>query len=403
VSARIRIIVLIMVAQTVVNIGPLGVPAIASLIRTDLALSLAQAGSFLSMYYIGPSLISLPAGTLVDRWGVKRMLVLGQVLTAVGLLFASTAHSYTTFILLLIAAGFGYGILNPTSTKAVMAWSPPAHRATLVGFKQVGLPLGGMLGAALLPALALALGWRTALVMSAAVIAAGAIASVLVYHDPPDLVLPAATPGARGTVISVLTSRDLWLLSLAAGVFAAMQTVWMSYLVLYLQGVVGLTLLAASRFLALAQLGGMLGRVFFGLLSDRVFGGRRRMPLVLAGIGSTVCTLLILAMGAGAPTLGLAALTAFFGVVGIGWNGVQHTWLAELAGPRAAGTAVGLGLALSSAGVTLGPLLFGFVLQETGSYRLPWLGLAVAMVAALGLLTLVRERRRAPEAVMARG
>jgi predicted MFS family arabinose efflux permease len=394
VSPRVRIIVLIMVAQTVTNVGPLGVPAIASLIRADLGLTLAQAGSFLSMYYIGPSLISLPAGTLVDRWGVKRMLVLGQVLTAVGLLFASTAHSYIAFILLLIAAGFGYGVLNPISTKAVMAWSPPAHRATLVGFKQVGLPLGGMLGAALLPALALALGWRTALVASAAVIAAGAIASVFVYHDPPDLALPAAAPGARGTVISVLTSRDLWLLSLAAGIFAAMQTVWMSYLVLYLQGVVGLTLLAASRFLALAQFGGMLGRVLFGMLSDRLFGGRRRMPLVLAGVGSTACTLLILSTGPSASTLGLAALTVVFGVVGIGWNGVQHTWLAELAGPRAAGTAVGLGLAVSSAGVTLGPLLFGHVLQVTGSYRWPWLGLAAAMVGALGTLTLVRERRR---------
>ena len=393
-SPRVRIIVLIMVAQTVTNVGPLGVPAIASLIRADLGLTLAQAGSFLSMYYIGPSLISLPAGTLVDRWGVKRMLVLGQVLTAVGLLFASTAHSYIAFILLLIAAGFGYGVLNPTSTKAVMAWSPPAHRATLVGFKQVGLPLGGMLGAALLPALALALGWRTALVASAAVIAAGAIASVFVYHDPPDLALPAAAPGARGTVISVLTSRDLWLLSLAAGIFAAMQTVWMSYLVLDLLGVVGLTLLAASRFLALAQFGGMLGRVLFGMLSDRLFGGRRRMPLVLAGVGSTACTLLILSTGPSASTLGLAALTVVFGVVGIGWNGVQHTWLAELAGPRAAGTAVGLGLAVSSAGVTLGPLLFGHVLQVTGSYRWPWLGLAAAMVGALGTLTLVRERRR---------
>ena len=393
-SPRVRIIVLIMVAQTVTNVGPLGVPAIASLIRNDLGLTLAQAGSFLSMYYIGPSLISLPAGTLVDRWGVKRMLVLGQVLTAVGLLAASTAHSYTTFILLLVAAGFGYGVLNPTSTKAVMAWSPPAHRATLVGFKQVGLPLGGMLGAALLPIFALALGWRTALMASAGLIAAGAVACVLVYHDPPDLALPAAAPGGRGVVMSVLMSRDLWLLSLAAGVFAAMQTVWMSYLVLYLQGVVGLTLLAASRFLALAQFGGMAGRVLFGMLSDRLFGGRRRMPLVLAGVGSTACTLIVLATDAGASTPALAALTFVFGVVGIGWNGVQHTWLAELAGPRAAGTAVGLGLAISSAGVTLGPLAFGYVLQATGGYRWPWLGLASAMVGALGTLALIRERRR---------
>ena len=118
------------------------------------------------------------------------------------------------------------------------------------------------------------------------------------------------------------------------------------------------------------------------------------MPLVLAGVGSTVCTLLILSTGAGASTLGLAALTVVFGVVGIGWNGVQHTWLAELAGPRAAGTAVGLGLAISSAGVTLGPLLFGYVLQSTGGYRWPWLSLATAMVGALGTLALVRERRR---------
>ena len=38
--------------------------------------------------------------------------------------------------------------------------------------------------------------------------------------------------------------------------------------------------------------------------------------------------------------------------------------------------------------------LFGYVLQATGSYRWPWLGLAAAMVGALGTLTLVRERRR---------
>ena len=48
-SPRVRIIMLIMIAQTVTNVGPLSVPAIASLIRADLGLTLAQAGSFLSM------------------------------------------------------------------------------------------------------------------------------------------------------------------------------------------------------------------------------------------------------------------------------------------------------------------------------------------------------------------
>jgi predicted MFS family arabinose efflux permease len=395
VSPRSRIIVLILAAQTVANVGPLGIPALASLIRADLGLTLAQAGSFLSAYYIGPSLVSLPAGTLADRWGIRRMLVLGQAVIALGLLAASLATSFTAFTVLLIGAGIGYGMLNPTSTKAVMGWSPPAHRATLVGLKQVGLPLGGMLGAALLPALAVGAGWRTALVLSAALIAAGAVASLLVYHDPPT-VTPAPGPSPRGTIAAVLTSRDLWCLSLATGIFAAMQTVWMSYLVLYLQGAVGLSLLAASRLLALAQFGGMTGRVLFGMLSDRLFGGRRRLPLVLAGLGSAACSLIVAGTGGGASLLGLGLLSFVFGVVGIGWNGVQHTWMAELAGPRNAGTAVGLGLAVSSAGVTLGPLVFGQVVQAVGGYRGPWITLALAMMVALALLFRVRERPRVP-------
>jgi predicted MFS family arabinose efflux permease len=394
VSGRARVIGLILTAQAVANVGPLGIPAIASLVRVDLGLTLAQAGSFLSAYYIGPSLVSLPAGSLADRWGVKRLLVLGQLVIALGLLAACAASSYVGFTLLLVAAGVGYGMLNPTSTKAVMAWSPPAHRATLVGLKQVGLPLGGMLGAALLPALALRLGWRPALALSAALIAAGALASLVVYHDPPAAPRAAPAPGSRRTLASVMTSRDLWLLALATGVFAAMQTVWMAFLVLYLQGVVGLTLLAAGRHLALAQLGGITGRVLFGLLSDRRLAGSRRLPLVLAGAGSAVCSLALAWTEAGAPPVILGGLAFLFGVVGIGWNGVQHTWMAELAGPRAAGTAVGLGLAVSSAGVTLGPLAFGQAVQLAGGYRGPWIALALTMVVALGVLFLVRDRPR---------
>ena len=117
---RWAILVLILTAQTVSNVGPLGLPAIASLIRDDLGLTLSQAGSFVSAYYVGPVLMSLPAGALSDRWGVRPTLVLGQVVIAVGLVAASGAASYATLVPLLIFAGLGYGMLNPTSTKAVL-------------------------------------------------------------------------------------------------------------------------------------------------------------------------------------------------------------------------------------------------------------------------------------------
>jgi ACS family hexuronate transporter-like MFS transporter len=391
-AGRYAILVLILAAQTMANIGPLGIPAIASLIRDDLGLTLAQAGSFLSAYYIGPIVMSLPAGTLADQWGVRRTLVLGQVVIALGLVAVSTAGSYPVLIVLMMVAGVGYGMLNPTSTKAVMAWFPVSQRATVVGLKQVGLPFGGALGAALLPLLALATGWRLAVVASAALIALCAAASLVLYRDPPTL--PPAAPGGARALRLVLLTRDLWLVALATLVFAGMQTVWMAFLVLYLTDVVGLPLLVASRYLALAQVAGMTGRIAFGLLSDYVFGGRRRAPLVLAGVGSTVCSLAIAFTGPSTSAVVLAPLALVFGFAGIGWNGVQHTLMAELAGPRSAGTAVGLGLAVSSLGVTVAPPLFGWCVERAGGYAGPWIGLALTMVGALMLLGLVRERPR---------
>ena len=393
VSARRRPLMLgvILASQTIANVGPLGIPAIASLIRADLGLTLTQAGSMLSAYYIGPILMSLPAGTLADRWGVKRIIVLGQVVIALGLLALSTSGSYATLMVLTALAGCGYGMLNPSSTQAVIAWSPPRHRASIVGLKQVGLPFGGMLGAVLLPALALPLGWRTAVVISALPVAAGALVSLAIYRDPPGEAMP-APPGARGSFAEVVGMRDVWLVSMATLVFAAMQTIWMAFLALYLQSVVGLSLLAASRYLALAQFGGMAGRMSFALLSDRALAGGRRVPLVIAGCGSALCSLAISAVGPGTPALWLLPLALLFGFVGIGWNGVQLTLLAELAGRRAAGTALGLGLAVSSVGVTLGPPIFGYLVTFTGSFRIPWIALALTMLGALALLYPVRER-----------
>jgi predicted MFS family arabinose efflux permease len=387
------ILAVIVTAQTVANIGPLGIPAIASLIRDDLGLTLTQAGSFLSVYYVGPVAMSFFAGMLADRWGTAKTLVLGQALIAGGLLAASAAGSYGLLLLLLGVAGVGYGTLNPASTTAAMSWFPPHRRATVVGLKQVGLPAGGMLGAALMPVLALRVGWRWAIVAAALAIAACAVLSATVYRDPPGEA-PQRRAGARGAAGEVLRSRDLWLVALATLVFAGMQTVWMAFLSLYLQEQVGLALIVASGYLALAQGGGVLGRIAFGVLSDRAFGGRRRAPLVLAGCGSAVCSVAIAFVGPGAGPLLLTPLALVFGFFGIGWNGVQHTLMAELAGPRSAGTAVGLGLAISSAGVMLGPPVFGACVTAAGGYRGPWIGLALVMLAGLGLLGLVRERSR---------
>jgi predicted MFS family arabinose efflux permease len=389
---RFVALALIMAVQTASNLGALGLPALAPLLRDDLGLTRQEAGSFLSAFYVGGALTSFPAGWVADRLGVRWTLAAGQGLVAAGFALMTRAPDYPALLAAVVLAGVGFGTVNPTSTKGVLVWFPSRSRATVVGVKQAGFPLGGALGALTLPALAVraGYGWRGALGVAAAFIALSAVLAALAYREPARAVDPKGDelrPRPRG----VLRSRPIWLVSWATFLFAAVQVSWISYAPLYLSEVVGLSALGAGAVLGLAQAGGVLGRVGFGVLSDRLLGGRRLAVLLGAGVASGALCLAtgMLAPGAGPAALGLVALG--FGVAGIGWNGVHHTLVAEIAGRASAATAVGLCLAVSSLGVIAGAPLVGAVADRVGSYAPAWAGLAGAMGLAVLLLFGVRE------------
>ena len=390
---RWGMLALIVAAQTMANVGPLGIPSIAPLIRQDLGLSMAQAGSFLSAYYIGAAIMSLPAGWMGDRWGVLATMAIGQALISAGLSGVAGSISFSLLTLIMIVAGAGYGMLNPTTAKAAMAWFPRRQRATAVGFKQVGLPLGGAVGALIMPHLGLSLGWRPAVMMPAALVAVVGLLTWMLYGDPPDSEYAARGTAGGPSLAAVLANRDLWLVALSTLIFAGMQTVWMSFLVLYLTDVLFLPLVQAGGYLVMAQMAGMAGRVLFGVLSDGYFQGRRRVVLVIAGAGSTACSIAMAGTGPSTGAWLLGSLAVTFGFFGIGWNGVQHTLLAELVGPRGAGTAVGLGLTISSFGVSLCPPLFGLAVQRLGGFAVAWAMLGIVMAMNLCFLIPVREGR----------
>jgi predicted MFS family arabinose efflux permease len=391
---RFVALALIMGVQTAANLGALGLPAIAPLIRADLGLSRQEAGSFISAFYVGGVLTSFPAGWLADRAGVRWTLLAGQTLTAVCFGLMMLAPGYGLLMTAVLLAGVGFGAVNPTSTKGVLVWFSAASRATAVGIKQAGFPLGGAAGALLLPAVAGRVGWRGALGVAAALIALSALAAGVGYREPGrEMTSLPASPTGPSRMTTVLTSRPIWLVSLATFFFAAVQVIWIAFLPLYLGEVVGLSVVAAGAVLGQAQVAGAVGRVAFGIVSDRVFGGRRLIVLVLAGGATAGLCLLTARLGAGTAAAGLSALALAFGFTGIGWNGVHHTLLAEIAGRDAAATAVGLCLAVSSVGVIVGPPLFGLAVDRLRVYDWGWYGLAAAMLAALGLLAGVREPR----------
>jgi MFS transporter, ACS family, hexuronate transporter len=166
--SRWPVLALVTVAHGLGALSVLSVAPLSPFLLEALHLSRVQVGLLLPAVYLGGVLMSLPSGWLTDRLGVRVTLGGGLVVIGALVLAASFASSLPALLGALVAAGFGFSVLNPSTGKAVIEWFPPRGRGLAMGIKQTGLTLGGLLGALTLPPLALALSWRHALATAGA-------------------------------------------------------------------------------------------------------------------------------------------------------------------------------------------------------------------------------------------
>jgi MFS transporter, ACS family, hexuronate transporter len=284
-----------------------------------------------------------------------------------------------------------------------MDWFPPRSRATAMGLKQTGMPVAGLFTALALPVLGLTLGWRFAVALIGIVIVAGGIVTGLLYRD---VEKPGQGAGRRVGLIfelgGLVRNPNIWIIGLISILFVTIQLSFSTYLPLYFKEVVLLPvvpdeaarIVAAGGYLAIAHAGGIFGRVFWGVVSDRVFGGRRMVVLGLVGVICAAAMLGLAYAGTGYPLSLLTALAFVLGATAIGWNGIHQAAMVEAAGRARAATGVGLMMTVSQIGLVAGPPLFGLIVDVSGLYQTAWLvltGLAVAAVAT-SFLAARRER-----------
>src|SRR6267143_2035582 len=182
--SRWAVLVLITLAHALGALAVLSVAPLSPFLLDALHLSRAQVGLLLPAVYLGGVLMSLPAGWLTDRLGVRLTLGAGQAVIGILMLVAALAGSLRTLLACLVLAGFGFSVLNPSTGKAVLEWFPPRGRGLAMGIKQTGLTLGGLVGALALPPLALVAGWRAALAAGGALALVSAALTLIVYRSP---------------------------------------------------------------------------------------------------------------------------------------------------------------------------------------------------------------------------
>ncbi|MBI4608068.1 MAG: MFS transporter [Candidatus Rokubacteria bacterium] len=393
--SRWAILALITVAHALGSLSVLAAAPLSPFLLDALELSRTQVGLFLPALYLGGVLASLPAGWLSDRLGVRRALVLGQGLTGAAVGLAALSPSFAVLLGFLFLGGFGWSVLNPTTGKAVIEWFPPRERGFAMGVKQTGLTLGGIAGALVLPPLALALGWRLSLAVAGAASLLSAALVAFGYRTRSGYLAEAPPERPRFAEVTPFLQRRGVLVVFGCGLALSMaQSSVLAYLVLYAKEVLAVSVVDAGRLLALAQAGGAAARLGWGLVSDRLFGGRRRPGIIVTAlIGAT--SYIAFAFGGALPSRLAAPLAVIAGAGAFGWVGLYLALVAEIAGVRYAGLLTGVAVMFAWSGVLVGPPLFGVVLEATGSYVGAWLLLsayALLVAAALSRLQPLVQR-----------
>jgi MFS family permease len=354
---------------------------------TTYALDLARMGTAISSLTFGLIFSGLYIGSLVDIFGPRVVQLLGTLV-----LFALTAglavvHSLTATVLLLFLVGLALGSVPIAGTKAVMMAFPRERRGLPMGIRQMGVPLGALAAALVLPSIASKVGVHQVYWGFAAVIAVCGLSYAALLPRYARRGRTASEGGARlGSEMGRVVIPCVTGFCLAWGQYAIL-----AYTIPALQVSQGLSVALAGIVLALSQVGGALGRILFGAISDRLHA-RRDGVLAATAACSTVLVVGVSFLPRGATMLILAPLWLLMGLTLVGWNALVLTWAGERVSPHNAGAAMGITTSAILFGATVATPVFGVIVEASHGFRAAWLMLAAVLGAAALLLFVVSRR-----------
>ncbi len=354
-------------------------------------------GVFAGFVYVGSMAASVVSGWFIERYGAIRVSQVCVLLCAGGVAVLGLLPPSLAWLLVLVPLiiGLGYGPITPASSQVLARTTSPTRMALTFSIKQTGVPIGVALGGAVLPALALALGWRAAffaLTVMGLLIAIAAQPTRAALDSDRRVVGPASLRTLFAPMKLVFQDAALLELSIVSLIYASTQNCLLSFLVVYLTEAADISLVGAGAALTVANIAGIVGRIGWGSVADRWI--RPRAMLGLLGVLAGACAYLAASFGPGWSRIALLAVCAVFGATAVGWNGIQIAEVARNSPEGKAGAVTGASGLLTFLGGALGPPGFALIASLTGNYRIGF-GVCGTLSLSCGLLLLrTRGRRR---------
>ena len=349
--------------------------------------SLEQATLLVSAPIAGILLTLIAWGAAADRWGERRILVAGLGGAGALELLVATVDAELARLGLLVLVGASSAAIHAASGRLILGWFGAEERGLAMGIRQMGQPLGVGAAALALPPIAARLGVDAAFVaLGAACLATAAVIGVVV-RDP---VRPPSPTDARQA--TPYRGGYLWRIHASSGLLVIPQFAVAVFAFDFLVNGLGWSPAGAGPLLALTQLAGAGSRLAVGWWSDRV--GSRLAPMRLIAL-AVALSMGALALLASVGALAVVALV-LAAIVTVTPNGLAFTAVAERAGPRWAGRALGVQNTFQNviAAAVAAPLAVVIGLAGGGplGYGAAFALAGIAPIIAVGVIPVRRER-----------
>jgi len=352
-------------------------------------------------------------GFLLDRVGVRRITIAGVLLACLGFVFLSQVESLLMFYVATIIIAIGMsGCGGATAAAAISQWFR-RNRGKALGLMTLGGGTGG-LSVVGFGWLITQYGWRDALVILAVAQLTFCLPIAFsIRNKPSDLGLkpdgidedPAPIRALAGpahppvdntpsfTTKQALRSVTFWKVALVFGLSNYATTGLIVHQVPFLQEQAGATVAFAALSVSLMTALSIPGRLGFGAAADRF----SKVWVMVAALTFTATGLLLLATVH--EPWQLAYALPFFSLGFGAAVPLRSVLQAEYFGLKAFGAIQGMLLTVTTLFSVVGPVLAGVMYDESGSYRLAFVFLALGPMLAIPLVLSLRQPKAEPVAV----
>jgi MFS family permease len=380
------ILFVIYIASLAAPLNQFKVPPVMPVLKEVFNLDYGSAGMLMSIFSIMGFVLAIPAGFILQRFGIKLTSLAAVGAVMIGSCLGALSNTSELLFFGRFIEGSGMGLIMVAAPSAIALWFPAARRGLPMGLWASCVGVGSIATLNLAPVLVASSGWRSVWWAGTVFAAAAFIFFGIFFRLPRKEEMRAVGEQNDARIVSdtplslgkAMANRSLWLISIEFGCFNLVVMAWSTFYPDFLNTVRNYSLASASFMTSLMILMGVCSGPIGGYLSDRLKS--RKLLIVVPFV--LLAVLLIFPFNVTGLMIPAIILTGGFlagPVAPVSLAAVPEI----MKSPRLAGIGLGVAALGQNVGMFIGPAMFGKLLETTSWVMAGYLMIPVCIIALI--------------------